>query len=266
MTRGMHFAIGAVLITVLIATLHSSEPTARNCKTRDNYIRCTDAYFKNYAEKYGTVHALQKLSTEMNADGELATLCHSTMHEIGHVAVTEFGGLGGAFKVGNNLCQNGYYHGVVEKFFEHETLTSLSNTRKEALCEEHVLGTSSTALRQNCVHGIGHALMYITGGDISSSLFSCSTYAKDEDKAQCVTGALMEEGFAVQRSTSTDKTKNDPTLICSQALGDQNGCWLSEGSKVILQKGGGRNAALNFCHQIISSDFRKTCELGIASE
>ena len=256
-------AICILLLGVLGAAFVHVRPTrvdnadTRHCLRGQEWKSCNEAYYSAYAKKHGVQNAIARITTDIALDRELADSCHSAMHEIGHVAAKAYSSLGSAFDAGTNICANGFYHGVVEQLFGDDDISLLSEHEITSICSMAALGTSSPLVRLNCVHGIGHALMYMTEGDTPLALLYCEDYSADSDISQCATGALMEEGLRVERSTSSEKFA-DPTLFCSQVLGDQNDCWLSQSAKIIAQK---RNVAdaKKFCEGLETPLYRDHC-------
>ena len=256
-------AICILLLGVLGAAFVHTRPMQtdsadeRHCLHGPEWKSCNEAYYSAYAKEHGVQSAIMRITADIISDHELANSCHSAMHEIGHVAANAYGSLGSAFDAGTDICANGFYHGVIEQLFGDDDISLLSEHEITSICSEVALGTSSPIVQLNCVHGIGHALMYMAGGDIGLALLYCEDYSSDSDISQCATGALMEEGFRAERSTSSEKF-SDPTLLCAQALGDQNDCWLSQSAKIIAHK---RNVAdaKKFCEGLETPLYRNHC-------
>ena len=253
--------LGSIVIVLFENNSNLALPYPKHdCANAENIEQCNETYYKEYAEKFGTIEALHALELDRSRDPTLKRDCHNVMHQIGHVAAVEYKTMGRAFQAGNNLCGNGYYHGVVEILFEHEDFQALTPQRMESFCAQDLSATSSNFLRLNCIHGIGHALMDMSHGDIVASLFRCGEFSTDPDRSQCATGVIMEEGFTVPKSSSTGSIMGDPTIICSQALGNQEDCWLSEAAMMIAKNDPAKNEALRFCAMLNTPLYRKDCE------
>ncbi len=227
---------------------------------------CNDAYYETAAKNRGVSSALSELTLDILSDTTLASTCHSASHRIGHIAALHYGKLGSAFDAGSNICGNGFYHGVVEALFSDKELAGLSADDIRNICSATQLATTSLAAHVNCVHGVGHALMYMANGDISLSLQRCADNSSDSDTSQCATGVLMEEGFRIERSTSTDNMREDPTLFCSQTLGDQADCWLSRSAKEMAANDNGHANAEHFCEILKTPSYRAHCLSAIATQ
>ncbi len=257
-----------VFISALCAALYyfrtPSESTGtthipRNCPPGALMKSCNETYFETLAKNSGVTSALLELTAGTLSDTQLASTCHSAAHGIGHVAALHYGSLGNAFHAGSDICGNGFYHGVIEQMFGDRPLSLLTLEDLRGICSDTWLATTSPLAHMNCVHGIGHALMYMSGGDITRSLLHCGDYSSDSDSSQCATGALMEEGFRTLRSTSTDRTRSDPTLLCSQTLGDQTECWLSQSANEIVTVTGSTTQAKIFCQTLKSPRIQTYC-------
>ena len=248
-----------VFISALCAALYfirmpsesaGAKNTARNCPPGVLMKSCNETYFETLAKNAGVSSALSELTADILTDTHLASTCHSAAHRIGHVAALHYGSLGNAFDGGSDVCGNGFYHGVIEQLFGEREFSLLTADDIREICSNKELATTSPLAHMNCVHGIGHALMYMSDGNISRSLLYCGKHSSDSDISQCATGVLMEEGFRTLHSTSTDNTRSDPTLVCSQALGDQTDCWLSQSVKEIVSVTGNTTQAKIFCQAL----------------
>ena len=257
-----------VFLSALYAALYyvrtPSESTStknikRDCPSGALMKSCNETYFEALAKNAGVNAALSELTADTHSDTHLASSCHSSAHGIGHVAALHYGSLGNAFAVGSDICGNGFYHGVIEQMFGDRQLSLLTANDIRGICSVSELATTSPLAHMNCVHGVGHALMYMSGGDITRTLLYCGDHSLDSDISECATGALMEEGFRIERSTSTNKTHEDPTLFCSQTLGDQTDCWLLQSAKEIVTITGSTTQAKNFCRTLKSPRIRTYC-------
>lgn len=234
----------------------------RDCTHAENIEQCSEVYYKTYAEKFGVKEALQALERDRERDVNLKRDCHDVAHQIGHVAAKEYQTMGEAFEAGVDICAHGYYHGVVEKRFEHEDIKALSATRVQGFCADTLVATSPL-LHLNCVHGVGHALMYMSRGDIVTSLLRCGDLSTNTDRAECMTGVLMER----PSSSATIKVlpmtpPSDPILLCSQSAGKSYTCWVRAAAITLLQMGGTKDDVPHLCSAFTSSEYQKACTSG----
>ena len=251
--------LGVLCVSVTFFQMHAERVyPERNCTPGPAQKNCNENYYEAYATEYGAAKAIALVTKDISGDPVLRNACHGVMHKIGHVAAKEYVSLGSAFNAGSDICANGFYHGVVEALFGEKELATLGKNDTAHICDASNIGTSSPVARINCVHGVGHALMYMSGGDISVSLLHCEDLANDADISQCATGAFMEEGFRIKRSTISDRTLPDPTFHCSQVAGNQQDCWLSQSGRTIKEKEGDNQAQV-FCASLDTPLHREHC-------
>ena len=248
----------ALLLSQFHFTKHE-QISIRNCLgTPASAVRCNQKFYETYAKTYGAKEELARFTRDEKEDSQLNAGCHSVLHKIGHVAAQEYGSLGNAFDAGSTICSNGFYHGVVEQLFGTMDFAALTQNEISGICNNIVSTTSQPSLKLNCIHGVGHALMFMSGGDTANSLLGCGSFTRDEDRSSCVTGVIMEEGFRIEASATTARFNDDPTMFCSQVPGVQTSCWLAQSAKIIAHLQGTSSAEV-FCSSIQSGDARTHC-------
>lgn len=220
---------------------------------------CLENYYEHFGETYGVPRALALLDAQIKYDPLFAGTCHAVMHRIAHVAVHEYGTLGEAFLHGNAECQNGYYHGAVEEFLRNDDPDTLFASDIRNFCSNTTRAASSSVTELNCVHGIGHALVYMTHDDLPRALVRCGDFLDDHLRAQCATGAFMEHSFVRSSDAITVQTlKSDPAFQCVQTARDQDECWITLTGVTIAKGENGTSTANQFC-QALSPLYRTKC-------
>ena len=115
--------------------------------------------------------------------------CHGEAHELGKAISAHSQDIGAALQVCGNRCTNACMHGVVSEVFgdrEYDEVTK----QMSGFCERGEMAVLHKP--GNCAHGIGHALMILTGQDIGKSLASCVAFPKAGMDYYCATGVFME--------------------------------------------------------------------------
>lgn len=124
--------------------------------------------------------------------------CHSEAHDLGKVIFARVRDIGKGLRICADECNSGCMHGILMEAFtsigraapHHMDLAVLKPAIKD-LCQRNPVMTASYS-PGDCAHGVGHALMYMAGYDISQAVTAC---AGNEDRAMeyyCATGAYME--------------------------------------------------------------------------
>lgn len=117
-------------------------------------------------------------------------------HEAGHLAGRRMVQMGvdvdPVIASENGECQLGLMHGVVEELGRVGTLEEL--TSRAPVCSERWKAQDGDEgrLREECVHGFGHALVFRYGGDGLRAMSDCVKVFPDEiDSGLCVQGVGM---------------------------------------------------------------------------
>ncbi|MCI0410650.1 MAG: hypothetical protein L0191_19175 [Acidobacteria bacterium] len=128
--------------------------------------------------------------------------CHGQAHEFGQALFARLKDIGPALRECKTRCTSGCMHGVLMEVFagtrlgsggvtsEHHVIFDDVVTQMTRLCAEREM----TSLHKpgNCAHGVGHALMVVTGHDVEKSLEGCSAFGNPAMAYYCATGIFME--------------------------------------------------------------------------
>jgi plastocyanin len=151
-----------------------------------------DSALGSHLNKYGTqktITALRLLESKFGS-------CHQPAHRAGHMGYKLFGD--SAFVEYSAECQSGYYHGVMEAYFQEHGAGDLK-TSLVTLCR----GGLNNFFEHQCIHGIGHGLMAWTNYELPEALAACDELPKRQDS--CWTGVFMEN-LAAQLANGSAKT------------------------------------------------------------
>ncbi len=219
--------------------------------------KCLEERYEHYTNRSGVDSALNLLRLHISDEPRFEGACHSVMHHIAHIAVHQFKDFGNAMYHGTTLCQNGYYHGVVEEYLRNENADALSPEELRNFCSTSLSATSSAMDTLNCVHGIGHALMYMTRNNLPKSLIRCGDFLNDHMRSQCLTGAFMQESFIATSSKKSDIDKH--VISCTQSQ-NQDECFISLSAKVISESGANGKIVGRFCDTLIDMSNQRACK------
>ena len=196
-TRGL--AIGLLVAVAAVVGLRgshvfttSSAPAGLRCpKDPRVALGCYEQHYRSIVAGQGVAAAFADLKAGYAADAELQRLCHAVTHAIGQAAARKDGDLAEAFRHGDNACGSGYYHGVLQGVaFATGREKLLSDL--DAVCAG-IPGKERKSLDYfNCVHGLGHAIMAVTGGDLFDALHDCDGLTGSMEQNACVNGVFME--------------------------------------------------------------------------
>ncbi len=155
-------------------------------ETRDRYTSERDRYLR-LLEESGIVSVFKLLRNEMDSDPFISAYCHEILHEVGRVGYQRFPSFSDAVQYQDDICANGYLHGLME---------GLAETQGNIVVTADFLKTECGAIeeeypRGQCFHGAGHGLMFGLSNDLPRAIALCESYA-GSDVEDCASGAFME--------------------------------------------------------------------------
>lgn len=160
--------------------------------------------------------------------------CHQQAHNIGRLSYQVFGAE--SFAKGNSNCHSGYYHGMIEQYFNEQGTESLPQ-KVTTLCN-----TFKTEFGQfECLHGIGHGIMAYLDYDLPEALNECKSLETPFQKESCFGGVFMEnivtgEGKGAKNAHETKWLNADPHFPCNAVDKDyptQSQCYLIQTARML---------------------------------
>lgn len=178
---------------------------------------CEDKFIADYAAATGEepLSILDDLEAARKLDPNMEAACHPMSHAVGRWVYENDGTVVGSFSKCNEACHSGCYHGVMERVFEgasgdHATLEEIQ-TKMTTICDQTELTTP--ALEFQCLHGIGHAVMYSLSYDLNLALDTCNYLPNPTGPGSCQSAVFMENiNAAIPELRDLDK--NDPQYPC----------------------------------------------------
>lgn len=158
---------------------------------------------------------------------EVFSQCHQLTHFLARTHYDHTKDVPLAFNSCTSACHGGCYHGVIEGYFKEHNIDI--GTLDDAPMEEQIRtvcgqeGThASPRIYSECLHGIGHAMMFITEADLPRSLTLCDALAAPSLRETCYGGVFMENSSSSTNRDHPTKYLNreDPLYPCS-ILADQ---------------------------------------------
>ena len=185
-------ALGAIGFLALRARGSSRAATVPSCLTNPGAtLGCYEQYYGSIVTQTSVADAFTQLKARYAGDPDAQRLCHAITHAIGRAAAQKYGDVAEAFQYGDNFCGSGYYHGVLQGIalsMGRETLSS----DLDAVCAG-IPGKERRSLDYyNCVHGLGHGIMAVTGDDLFDALRGCDGLTGSMEESACANGVFME--------------------------------------------------------------------------
>jgi hypothetical protein len=255
-------ASGAIWNGIVHGTPSSTENTSL---TSHQPLSAQD--FNLYKQKYLDLLAetdarttLATLREEVSTNQELAGSCHPLAHEIGRTVYGAQKDFAGALSQQDEICNSGYLHGVIEAHFsESEDVLAEIPKTCEGFSQESYLGWQ-------CLHGIGHGLMYFTGQDLPRSLELCDELPL-QARSICANGVFMDNFNTDQVLHPSRFLKaDDPSYPCAeQAERHKPDCYTYAPTYYLAQHPGKYSDALEWC-TTVENEFIDSCLWGVGSQ
>jgi hypothetical protein len=175
---------------------------------------CFDALWAPYLQTHTTQQALALLQCFEDTNNAVNVGCHPIAHGIGRDTFAVQQTVDKSFAACDQTCHSGCYHGAMERFLRgdgdgtHITFAELQQKAASA-CDPN----QPTRFRFQCLHGLGHALMYYSGYALKTSLSICDSAGDDWSKSSCWGGVFMEN-IAAADPTQRDVSPTDVHYPC----------------------------------------------------
>ena len=180
-----------------------------------------DGCYKKAADllhsQFGLAQTL-KVFKENEGYTEVYARCHETTHYLSRLEYDKQDSIAKVYAQCDSTCHGGCYHGTLEAYLKQKTNETGFNIANQF---PKVCGEKSDYQKpiefNECLHGMGHAAMFVTEMELKQSLKLCDTIANQPYKERCYTGVFMENSSS---STSFDHAsiyikKDDPFYPCN---------------------------------------------------
>ena len=185
-----------------------SSAAIKNCLKEARGTECLDSLFREALKNHTTAETLELIQRFEAEDPELRRDCHPVVHAIGRETFRLKGNIHDSFSACDQTCHSGCYHGSVERFlrgddvyaesYKHPSQAELKQ-KAAAACDPD----TPLRLRYQCLHGLGHAILFFSSYQLQSSLDICDALGDDWSRSSCYGGVFMENV-----SNATNEKKN----------------------------------------------------------
>lgn len=195
-----------------------------------------DGCYKDVAtlfyDQFGLSQTLQTLKTNEEYP-EVYARCHEVTHYLSRSEYDKQKNIAKVYSLCDSTCHGGCYHGTMEAYLKEKQLADESVQAQFT----KVCGKAEDYQRDlefnECLHGLGHAAMFVTEMELLQSLALCDNISGLKEKDRCYTGVFMENSSS---STSLDHKNiyikaDDPYYPCN-SLDEkyQSMCWQYQSS------------------------------------
>ena len=249
----------------------SSLPAAQAIKSCLNNIRgaeCLDQLFGEALKQHSTLELMQLIQRLENEDPEIRRDCHPVVHAIGRETYRIKGNIHDSFAACDQTCHSGCYHGSVERFLRGEKLyaevgrhpSTAELKQKAALACDPKL---PVRLRFQCLHGLGHALMFFSRYQLLPSLQACDALPEDWSRSSCYGGVFMENVFNATPE-SRDLSPIDYHYPCNKLAHQyRSECYVMQTSRM-TELGLATERIFEECDR--AGEYRRQCMLSVGRD
>lgn len=228
--------------------------------TPEEYRR-VEGEFVALLDGQGPGTALLELRRRVSVDPAVARDCHAIAHALGHEAYEKAGDFAAALSENDEICNSGFFHGVIESRF-----AAVEDVPAEMriACAPH---PSDTYLGWQCYHGVGHGLMFQTGNDLPRVIALCEAYEDVGARDSCINGAYMEN-FNAERKVHPSRflDASDPFMPCGRPeTAHKSECYLYAPTFYLALHPGRYEEALRWCRGA-EPEHRAACAQGVGSQ
>lgn len=239
--------------------------------------RCYQKKLEAIMQTQGTEQALVALKFLAAEDPEILQRANQYAHFLGWRSFAHYKDVSVAFSHCRDTFSSGCYHGVLQAY-----LGSLSPVTPEAIatvCDKQVqTAQSSTFLRHQCLHGLGHGLTTHFEYDLKKALSFCDMLPMDWDRGSCYGGVFMENVVAAQNAhhyeqytgRKADKLTvlqpRDPLYPCNTvAKKYQHACYQMQSSAILTLTRHNYSQAFHICSKA-PDEFASVCYESLGRE
>ena len=272
-------AVVAVAAVIFVATGVSVKPeTVEGQEILASIDECLsdskkNTCFKSLAEKWvehDSVEAVFSLVEENEQSQTIFENCHVLFHFLGQAAYKKYGDVTETIRQGSPACFAGFYHGTLEGYFIENDLSAYTEADTAKLKEKiPTICLEEKALVHKdyleCLHGLGHAFMFATDGELPLALQLCDTLGEGEKASWCYSGAFMENSTSTTNPDHPSKylKAEDPLYPCG-ILQDRylSTCYILQSMHIVHKTNADWSAVATFCRQV-PEPYSKDCFNGI---
>jgi hypothetical protein len=229
---------------------------------------CLDNLFAVALKTHSTLEILHLMQRYEAEDPELRRDCHPVVHAIGRETFRIKGNIHDSFSACDQTCHSGCYHGSVERFLRGDDLYSQVDKHPSAaeLKQKAALACDPNIpvrLRFQCLHGLGHALLFFSRYQLLPSLEACDALPEDWSRSSCYGGVFMENVFNATPETR-DLSPTDYHYPCNKlAQKYRSECYVMQTSRM-TEMGLGTENIFRECDK--AGDFRQQCMLSVGRD
>jgi hypothetical protein len=209
----------------------------KSCMNSVKPAECLDNLFREALKTHSTAEILKLIQRAEFEDPDLRRDCHPVVHAIGRETFRIKGNIHDSFSACDQTCHSGCYHGSVERFLRGDDVYSQIKKHPSAaeLKQKAALACDPNVpvrLRFQCLHGLGHALLFFSRYRLAASLDTCDALPDDWSRQSCYGGVFMENVSNATPETR-DLSPTDYHYPCNRVAERYRGeCYVMQTSRM----------------------------------
>ena len=245
-----------------------SRQVIKDCVNSKNSAECLDRLFREALKNHSTLDALQLVQNYEAEDAEFRRDCHPIVHAIGRETYRIKGTIHDSFSACDQTCHSGCYHGSVERFLRGENIytevgrhPSAAELKQKAAiaCDPKI----ALRFRFQCLHGLGHALLYFSRYQLKPSLEACDVLPEAWSRSSCYGGVFMENVSNATPETR-DLSPTDYHYPCNKLDAKyREGCYVMQTSRMTEM---GLDTAQIFRECEKAGEYRESCTVSVGRD
>lgn len=227
---------------------------------------CFKEYFAGLVQGQGIKAAFADLRARYDENSYVRSQCHPITHVLGFEASKLFKSVGEAYTEGDSFCWSGYYHGVMEGIINRIGYANLK-AEMDTICSAQAEKGRYSFDHYNCVHGLGHGVMALTGNELPQSLEMCDAVIDAWERQSCWSGAFMENIIVDNKNHFTKYLKPADPLYPCNGIDDKYRytCYLMQTSYMLKTTNGDFSKVFGLC-QSVEDAYRTTCYMSLGRD
>ncbi len=233
------------------------------CAKAKKRTECLKQTAKDFLNNF-TLKEVLSVFEKNETKPELISICHEAAHYLGRKEYQKQQSLSKVFSSCNHSCLGGCYHGALEGYFINQNITINGEDDSEVASKMPGLcGVQSNyQIPQDfteCLHGLGHAVMFLSENDLLRSLKLCDQLHTKDEQDLCYTGAFMANVDGAQSGSDHPSKyfKPDNDLYPCTILGEKylSMCYTYA---VLQPHQGDLKKTIDIC-LMVPPDYRNSC-------